>query len=187
MYSILASFGHSSTSRSQFFSALRGTFTHLASLKMVAAPEYTGYPGEGAMMVSPAFTNAWAMLKIPSLDPMVMHTWVSGSMSRPNLFLYQAATALLRSFSPWEEEYFWFSLTPACLHISSTMQSGVGRSGSPMPKSIMSHPAALFSAESFSSLTKRYGGICFSLSACSKVVIISPPSRPRRPAPPAPP
>ena len=127
----------------------------MASLKRVDAPEYTGYPGEGAMMVSPQLTKAWEMLKMASLEPMVMHTWVSGSMSRLNLFLYHLATATRRSFSPAEEEYFWFSLMPACLHISSTMQSGVGRSGSPIPKSIMSHPSAFFSAESCSSLTKR--------------------------------
>ena len=78
----------------------------MASLKRVAAPEYTGYPGEGAMIVSPWFTKAWAMLNIPSFDPMVMHTWVSGSMSSPNLFLYHCATAMRSDFSPWEDEYF---------------------------------------------------------------------------------
>ncbi len=46
----------------------------------------------------------------------------------------------------------------APLYRASMMKSGVGRSGSPMPRLVMSMPFAATSALALSMAAKRYGG-----------------------------
>ena len=69
-----------------------GSETGVPPASRVDTP-YTGYPGSGISASSPGSTNANAMCPIPSFEPIIAMTSVSGSSSTPKRRSYQRATA----------------------------------------------------------------------------------------------
>ncbi len=76
---------------------------------------------------------------------MVTTASVSGSRSTSNLLLYHSQIAILNCVIPLDAEYRWFfGFREASQSLSITC-FGAGRSGLPIPRSMMSSPLLLAS------------------------------------------
>src|SRR3989339_1491411 len=109
--------------------------------------------------MSPGSIKAKGKCANPSLEPIKAQTSVAGSRVTLKRFLYQFATAWRKENSPLEVGYWPASGLSKTSCILSKICFGVGRSGSPMPKSITSTPSFNNWAFFSSILTNRYGGI----------------------------
>src|SRR5512139_1077783 len=108
--------------------------------------------------MSPGPIVASTRWEIPSFAPIVAIVSVSGSSVTPYFRLYQLEMAR-RSFGiPRDREYRWFLGFLAASISFSTMCLGVGRSGFPIPRSMMSSPARRIFDLSSVTTANTYGG-----------------------------
>src|SRR5512139_3216632 len=108
--------------------------------------------------MSPGPIVASTRWEIPSFAPIVAIVSVSGSSITPYFLLYQLQMAS-RSFGiPRDAEYRWFRGFFAASISFSTMCLGVGRSGLPIPRSMMSSPARRIFDLSSVTTANTYGG-----------------------------
>ena len=125
---------------------------------MITEKAWIGYDGLGTSAMSPGPIVASTRWDNPSFAPIVAIASVSGSRSTLYFRLYQLQMAS-RSFGmPRESEYRWFRGLRAASTSLSTMCFGVGRSGFPIPRSMMSSPAWRNFDLSSTTTAKTYGG-----------------------------
>ena len=127
----------------------------------------------GTNTTSPASTVASTRWERPSLAPMVAMASVCGSMSTSKRRLYQAEMAILSLVIPRDAEYRWLTPLPAASTSLATMCGGVGRSGLPIPKSMISSPRRRASIFMALTVANTYGGRRFMRGNSSMAMRVS--------------